>query len=177
MSTYTVNSIEDLGPEIARLLNKAVPALAVALRHEITESLMIEVQDRSPVDTGKYRASHTPSAGQIKTKVLTNLPGGGYPIPGAPEVEAALQGSPPGESAFVANAAADERYPDSGYAGLLEGGRRQYSRRSTGKTMWVGSEQATEGIYGPGVEALKGRRATIEEAAVERAKDAIRGGR
>jgi hypothetical protein len=175
MATFQVNGIEDLGPEIARLLNRAVPALAVALRHEITEALLFEVQDRSPVDTGRYRAAHTPSAGEIKTTRAANLPS--YPTPGSPEVEAALQGSPAGESAFVANAAADERYPDSGYAGLLEGGRRQYSRRSTGKTQWIGSNQAPEGIYGPSVQALKGKSATIEEAAVARARESIRGGR
>lgn len=136
---------------------------------------MVELVDRSPVGNpavdphpGKYRASHVPNAGVIRTVVLPNMPS--YPIPGIPEVEAATRGAGPEVSVFIANAAADERRPDESYAGLLEGGRRQYSRVNSRATVWIGSEQAPEGIYGPSVRALLGMRATLEAMAVERAK-------
>jgi len=175
VATHHLKNLGELGPALEEFLPRAVAALQVSLRDTIAEHAMVELVDRSPVGNpavdphpGKYRASHVPSAGQMVTRVLPNMPA--YPIPGIPEVEAALAGAGPEVSAFIANAAADERRPDSSYAGLLEGGRRQYSRTATRTTMWIGSEQAPEGIYGPAILALKGMRATIEAQAVERAK-------
>lgn len=173
--TYRLDSIEQLGPALQGFLGRLVPELQVALRGVIAEHAIVELVDRSPVGNpavdphpGKYRASHVPSAGNMVTKVLPNLPA--YPIPGIPEVEAALSGAGPDVSAWIANAAADERRPEESYAGILEGGRRQYSRTATRATMWIGSEQAPDGIYGPAILALRGMRATIEAKAVERVK-------
>ncbi len=173
--TYRLDSLEGLGPALEAYIPRAAAALTVSLRGVIAEHAIVELVDRSPVGDpvvdphpGKYRASHIPSAGQMVTRVLPNMPT--YPIPGIPEVEAALSGAGPDVSGFIANAAADDRRPDSSYAGILEGGRRQASRISSRTTMWVGSPQAPDGIYGPAVQALLGMRATIEAKALERAK-------
>lgn len=175
MSTYRLSSLEALGPALEAFLPRAVRELQASLRGVIMEHAIVELGDRSPVGNpavdphpGKYRASHVPSAGNMQTRVLPNMPA--YPIPGIPEVEAALAGAGPDVSGFIANAAADDRRPDSSYAGILEGGRRQASRIATRTTMWIGSEQAPEGIYGPAVLALRGMRATIEAQAVARAQ-------
>lgn len=175
MATYQLDSLEALGPALEAFLARAVPVLTTALRDSVAEHAIVELVDRSPVGNpavdphpGKYRASHIPSAGQMVTRVLPNLPA--YPIPGIPEVAAALSGADADTSAFIANAAADDRRPDQSYAGILEGGRRQYSRVSSKTTMWIGSEQAPEGIYGPAVQALRAMRATIEAQAVARAE-------
>lgn len=175
MATYRLNSLGELGPALEAYLPRAAAALQVSLRGVIMEHGIVELVDRSPVGNpvvdphpGKYRASHVPSAGNMETRVLPNMPA--YPIPGIPEVEAALSGAGPDVSGFLANAAADDRRPDSSYAGILEGGRRQASRIATRTTMWVGSEQAPEGIYGPAVLALRGMRATIEAEALTRAQ-------
>lgn len=174
-STYHLDSLEALGPALEAYIPRAAAALTVALRDTIAEHAIVELVDRSPVGNpavdphpGKYRASHVPSAGQMQTRVLPNMPA--YPIPGIPEVAAALSGAGPDDSAFIANAAADDRRPEDGYAGILEGGRRQYSRVASKTTMWIGSEQAPEGIYGPAIQALRGMRATIEAQAVKRAE-------
>lgn len=178
MPVYRLNSLEELGPALQAFLPRAVGVLQMSLRDVIAEHAMVELVDRSPVGNpvvdphpGKYRASHVPSAGNMVTRVLPNQPA--YPIPGIPEVEAALSGAGPEISAFIANAASDDRRPDSSYAGILEGGRRQYSRTATRTTMWIGSLQAPEGIYGPAILALRGMRATIEAQALERAKRRI----
>jgi hypothetical protein len=148
-----------------------VPQLARGLRDGIAIAMFLKLPELSPVATGKYRASHIPSAGSPRYVVLPDMPS--YPIPGQPEIEAVLRGTPPETSVFIANAAAPEAYPDSSYAGLLEGGRRMYSRRSTGKAQWIGSTQAPDGIYGPAVRSLEARRATIVEAAIRRAEALI----
>ena len=178
MATYRFDSLEEMGPAVAQYLNRAVPALYVALRDEIAEQAMVKLVDFSPVGDpavdphpGKYRASHIPNAGSILTRVLPNMPA--YPIPGIPEVEAATRGAGPAVSVFIANAAADERRPDSSYAGLLEGGRRQYSSVRSRKTIWIGSDQAPDGIYGPALRALQGMRGTIVASAIERARKGI----
>lgn len=175
MATYRLDSLEELGPALEAFLPRAVAELTASLRDVIAEHAIVELVDRSPVGDpavdphpGKYRASHVAAAGQMVTRVLPNMPS--YPIPGIPEVEAATAGAGPEVSVFIANAAADDRRPDQSYAGILEGGRRQYSRVSSRSTVWAGSEQAPEGIYGPAIRALQGMRATIEAKAVERAK-------
>jgi hypothetical protein len=175
MATYRLEGLDALGPALEAYLRRAYKALYACLREVIAESAMVKLVDLSPVGNaavdptaGKYRASHIPSVGEIQTKVLPNMPA--YPIPGIPEVEAVLRGADANSSVFIANAAADERRPDSSYAGLLEGGRRQYSRVSSRRTVWVGSEQAPDGIYGPAVRALLGMRATIVASAIKRAK-------
>lgn len=168
MPSIRLNSIEALGPALESYLKRAVPALYISLREVVAENAMVKLVDLSPVATGKYRASHVPSVGEIRTRVLPNMPA--YPIPGIPEVVAVLRGAPATASVFIANAAADERRPDSSYAGILEGGRRQYTRLSSRQSVWVGSEQAPEGIYGPAVRALLGMRATIVASAIKRAK-------
>lgn len=175
MATYHLDSLEALGPALAAYLPRALSVLTVSLRDIIAEHAIVELVDRSPVGDaavdphpGKYRASHIPSAGQMQTRVLPNLPA--YPIPGIPEVAAALSGAGPNVSAFIANAAADDRRSDESYAGILEGGRRQASRVSSKTTMWIGSHQAPDGIYGPAILALRAMRATIEAQALERAK-------
>lgn len=175
MATYKLDSLEALGPALADYLERAVTALYVSLREVVAENAMVKLVDFSPVGNaavdphpGKYRASHVPNAGEILTRVLPNMPA--YPIPGIPEVEAALRGASPGVSVFIANAAADDRRPNESYAALLEGGRRQYSRVASRTTLWIGSEQAPDGIYGPAVRALLGMRATIEASAIKRAQ-------
>jgi hypothetical protein len=182
VTTYRLDSLEALGPALAKLLDRAIPVLYASLRDVVAEEAMVKLVDLSPVGNaavdphpGKYRASHIPSVDQIVTKVLPNMPA--YPVPGIPEVEAVLRNASPTATVFIANAAADERYPDSSYAGPLEGGRRQYSRtgaswsKSAKATpIWIGSEQAPEGIYGPAVQALLGMRATIEASAIRRAQ-------
>lgn len=180
METYRLDSLEALGPALAKLLDRAVPILYASLRDVIAEEAMVKLVDLSPVGNaavdshpGKYRASHVVGVDQIVTRVLPNMPA--YPIPGIPEVEAVLRNAPPTSTVFIANAAADERRPDESYAALLEGGRRQYSRTGTGKSaratpIWIGSEQAPEGIYGPAVQALLGMRANIEASAIRRAQ-------
>lgn len=163
MPTYRLRSLEELGPALQAYLDRAVPALVTALRDVIAEHAMVELVDRSPVGNpavdphpGKYRASHVPNAGAIRTVVLPNMPS--YPLPGIPEVEAATRGAGPEVSVFIANAAADDRRPDSSYAGLLE------PPKAHSKT------QAPLGIYEPTIPALLGMRATLEGMAVERAK-------
>lgn len=175
MATYRLDGLDALGPALEELLTRAVPVLYSSLRDVIAEHAMVKLVDLSPVGNaavdphpGKYRASHVPAAGQIVAKVLPNMPA--YPIPGIPEVDAVTRGADPAVSVFIANAAADDRRPESSYSRLLEGGRRQYSRTGTRTTMWIGSTQAPEGIYGPAVQALLGMRATIEAEAVTRAK-------
>lgn len=175
MAIYQLDSIEALGPALQGYLDRLLPVLLTSLRDVIAEHAIVELVDRSPVGDpvvdphpGKYRASHVPAAGSMQTQVLPNVPA--YPIPGIPEIEAATQGAGPEVSIFIANAAADDRRPDSSYARLLEDGRRQYSRTASQTTMWIGSLQAPDGIYGPSIQALLGMRATIEAQAVQRAQ-------
>lgn len=163
MATYRLNSLEELGPALEAYLPRAAAALQASLRDVIAEHAIVELVDRSPVGDpavdphpGKYRASHVPAAGNMVTRVLPNMPA--YPIPGIPEVEAALSGAGPDVSAFIANAAADDRRPDESYAGFLEP-PKAHSKR-----------QAPDGIYAPAVLALRAMRATIEAQAIERAQ-------
>lgn len=167
LTIYRVSSLEALGPELLAFLVRAMPILYRSLRAEIAEEAMIKLVDFSPVRTGKYRASHTPAAGAIQARVLPNMPA--YHVPGIPDVDAALQSAGDDQPVFIANAAADARRPNSSYAGLLEDGRRQYSRRRNRTTMWVGSTAAEGGIYRPTVQALLAMRATIEANAIRRA--------
>lgn len=176
VATYRVKSLEELGPAVGEYLNRAFRVLQEELRAEVAERAIVELVDRSPVGNpatdphpGKYRASHTVSVGSIQAQALPDQPA--YPIPGVEAVSAALSGATdPGESVFLANAAVSgkKEYPYGKAA--LEPGRRQYSRVGSRTTMWIGSEQAPEGIYGPTVEALKGLRGTIEANAVRRAQ-------
>lgn len=165
MAVYEV-SLEELGPRLALYLERLIPAAYAALRDEVTTRAFLTVEEISPVASGKYRASHVANVGGPRTAVLPNLPA--FPIGGAPVIEMVLAEAGPADSVWIANAAADEKRPDSSYAGLLEGGRRQYTRMKTGTTMWIGSTQAPRGIYGPAVEILLQRRPEIEAAAVER---------
>src|SRR3954465_14978878 len=125
MSTYTVK-LEELGPALNAFLQRAIPVLYATLRDEVAAAAYYKVQELSPVATGRYRASHVVAAGRPQTVALA--PMAVYPLGGAPEVEAALASAGPGDSVFVANAAADPRYVDrpggGSYAMLLEGGRR-----------------------------------------------------
>lgn len=164
-------SLARLEGAVRDLRVRVAPQLTRFLRDGIATAMFLKLPELSPVDTGKYRASHIPSVGSPRYVVLPDMPS--YPIPGQPEIEAVLRGSPPEASVFIANAAAPESRPDSSYAGLLEGGRRMYSRRSTGKAQWIGSTQAPQGIYGPAVRAIQARRATIIEAAIRRAEALI----
>lgn len=175
MATYRIDSLEKLGPALERFLNRAILVVQEELRAEIAEQAIVKLVDISPVGNfatdphpGKYRASHTVSVGSIQAQALPDQPA--YPIPGIEAVSAALSGSDPGESVFLANGAVsgEKEYPYGKAA--LEPGRRQYSRVSSRTTMWIGSEQAPEGIYGPTVEALLGLRGTIEANAVKRAQ-------
>ena len=169
--------IEQLGPAMQALLNRVLPMLYAELRNEVARSVFVQLVDLSPVGDpsqdlhpGKYRASHVPSAGAIKTRVLPDMPA--YPIPGDEAIDAVTRSAPPNVAIYVANAAASEGQPGS-YAGLLEGGRRMYSRVGSRKAQWVGSTQAPEGIYGPAVRAILALRATIESRAVAKVKERI----
>lgn len=177
MATYRVKSLEELGPILGSFLDRAVPVLQEELRYAVVEAAVVEVVDRSPVGDpssdphpGKYRASHTVSVGSVQTKKLDDMPA--YPIPGAEMVSAALNGADPAESVFVANGAMSEGGYPYGKA-ALEPGRRQYTRVGSRTTMWIGSEQAPEGVYGPAVQALQGMRGTIVASAVRRAEKRI----
>lgn len=178
VSIYRVTTWEEFGPAVEGLLNRAVRVLQEELRAEIAERALVKLVDLSPVGdpavdehAGKYRASHIPSVGEIAVKFLPNMPS--YPVPGVEAVSAVLRGSDPAESVFIANSARNE---ESGYPygkDALEPGRRQYTRLGSGTTMWIGSVQAPEGIYGPAVRALLGMRGTIEATAVRRAKERL----
>lgn len=174
MAVYQV-TLEQLGPALEAFLARVVPLLYVELRNEIVENFYYKVQELSPVKTGRYRASHTISADVLRTVALGTLPS--YPIGGAPEIEAALAGAGPGSSIFIANAAADPKNasgPGGGsYAGILEGGRRQYSLIEGRRVRWAGSTQAPNGIYGPSVDALIAQRVTIVGNAVSRVKEGL----
>jgi hypothetical protein len=170
--------LEQLGPVLGAFLDRAVPVLQEELRAEIVEQALVKVVDLSPVGDpstdphpGKYRASHTVSVGSIQTQALADLPN--YPIPGIEMVASALAGADPAASVFIANGAVSgkKEYPYGKAA--LEPGRRQYTRVGSRTTMWIGSEQAPEGIYGPTVQALQGLRGTIEASAVRRAKERL----
>jgi len=164
--------MEEFGPALSTYLGHAYLALYVALRTQVAVQLFLELEVLSPVGdpakdrhTGKYRASHIASISAPKAVILPDLPS--YPLGGAPAIEAVLAEAAPEDALFIANAAASERYAaKGGYAKLLEGGRRQYSRMSSRKAQWIGSVQAPGGIYGPAVENVKGRAPEIEAAAV-----------
>jgi hypothetical protein len=171
-------SLEKLGPVLGAYLDRAVVVLQEELREAVVETAFTEVVDRSPVGnpstdphSGKYRASHSVSVGSIQTRDVGNMPS--YPIPGAEMVSAALNGSDPAASVFIANGAVSGKaeYPYGKAA--LEPGRRQYTRTGSRTTMWIGSEQAPDGIYGPAVRALLGMRGTIQDKAVRRARERL----
>ena len=178
MASQTV-TLEQLGPALQRLADRAVPLLYTELRNEVARRVFVKLVDLSPVGNaaqdrhpGKYRASHVPNVGEIKTKVLPDMPS--YPVPGDEAVDAVVGSAEPGKSIFIANGAATERYASKGsYAGLLEGGRRQYSRTKTRTTLWIGSTQAPHGIYGPAVRVILALRATIEASAIRRVKERL----
>jgi hypothetical protein len=175
----TTVELEQLGPAMQRLVDRALPMLYTELRNEVARRVFVKLVDLSPVGNaavdrhpGKYRASHVPNAGSIKTKVLPDMPS--YAVPGEEVVDAAVAPAPAASSVFIANAAASERYAAKGsYAGLLEPGRRQYSRTSSKRTIWIGSEQAPDGIYGPAVRAILAMRATIEASAIRSVKERL----
>lgn len=177
MATHRIR-IEALPGAMRHFRDVVVPGLSRALRDGVATAVFLKLPQLSPVGSpttdphpGKYRASHIASVGQPRYVVLPDLPA--YPIPGAPEIEAVLRQAALDATIFIANAAAPARSPDDSYAGLLEGGRRQYSRVATGKTQWIGSTQAPSGIYGPALEAVAARRATIEAAAIREAERLI----
>jgi hypothetical protein len=174
VSTYSVR-LEDLGPALEGFVARAIPVMYVALRDAVVEAAYYKVQELSPVATGRYKASHTISADSPRTVALATLPA--YPIGGAPEVEAALAAAGPDSVIYIANAAADPRYasrPGGGsYAAILEGGRREYTRLRTGRTQWIGSLQAPNGIYGPARDALLAESVTIVGNAVARARERL----
>jgi hypothetical protein len=170
-------TLEQLGPALEALVGRSLPLLYHELRAEVSRRVFAELVTISPVGnpsvdkhSGKYRASHVPSAGQIKIRVLPDMPS--YPIPGDEVVDAVTSSATPGTSVFIANAARSDG-AKSGYAGILEGGRRMYSRVATRRAQWVGSEQAPEGVYGPAVRAIKALRATIEASAIRRVKERL----
>ncbi len=158
MAAPHVLTMDQIGPAVERFAEVAIPMLYRELRRQIAVSLFVKLQDLSPVKTGKYKASHIPSAGSIQTRVLPDLPS--FPIPGEHVVDSVLANAAPEVSIFIANAAAPERSPSKSYAALLET-RRQYSRRRTQRAQFVGSAQAPDGIYGPAVRAIQALRATI----------------
>lgn len=168
-------SLEQLGPVLESYLARVIPLVYASLRYEIVTEFLFKVQELSPVASGRYRGSHVVSAGVLRTVALATLPA--YPILGEPEVEAILAAAPASVPIYIANAAADPKYasrPGGGsYARLLEDRRRQYTRLRTGTTMWVGSLQARNGIYGPAREALLGQRVTIVSNAIARVKEAF----
>lgn len=178
MATYEV-TLEQFGPALARVLGSAYRALAVALRAQVAVELYLELEVLSPVGDpakdkhpGKYRASHIASIGSPQPEVLPDLPT--YPLRGAPYIETVLAEAPPGASVWIANAAATAKYAEKGvYGGLLEGGRRQYSRRASQKTQWIGSTQASDGIYGPAVRNIRARAPEIEAAAVAQVRESM----
>lgn len=170
-------TLDQLGPALEQFMGRALPLLYVELRKEVSRRAFTELVTISPVGnpsvdrhSGKYRASHIPSAGSIKIRVLPDMPS--YPVPGDETIDAVTDSAPPAQSVFIANAAKSDG-AKSGYAGILEGGRRMYSRVGTRKAQWVGSEQAPEGVYGPAVRAIKALRATIEASAIRRVKERL----
>lgn len=175
----TVVELQQLGPALQRLAERAVPMLYKELRNEVTRRVFVKLVDLSPVGDpakdrhpGKYRASHIPSAGEIKAVVLPDMPS--YPIPGDEAIDAVADQAGPSTSIFIANAAATERYAHKGsYARLLEDGRRQYSRVSTHTTLYVGSTQAPHGIYGPAVQAILALKSTIIASALSNVKERL----
>lgn len=168
-------TLGQLGPALETYLGRVIPAVYVAVRDGIVTEFVFKVQELSPVASGRYRGSHVVSAGVLRTVALATLPA--YPILGEPEIEAILTSAAPSQPIFVANAARDPKYadrPGSGsYARLLEDGRRQYTSLRSGTTMWVGSTQAPNGIYGPAREALLGERVTIVSNAIARVKETL----
>ena len=164
MPTYR---LRHLGRAVEVLLRDLVPRVTAAVRDEVIEEGLRELVERSPVASGKYRASHVVGTGSPRGVVLPDLPS--YPIPGDSEARAGVRGASPSAVAFIANRAAAEKRPDYSYARhAIEPGRRQYSRRSTRKAQWIGSEQAPAGVYGPTVRVLFARRATIVRNALAR---------
>lgn len=169
MSKRTIR-IDQFPAELQRLIAVLIPTLG----HELAMAVMLylhrNIVKASPVGDprvdqhpGKYRASHTVSAGRPVFRDLPDQPS--YPIPGDPEAIAGMRQSKPGQDLFVATDARSDG-AERGYSGFLEGGRRQYSRVSTQMAMWIGSEQASEGVYEPSVATTAGQRDTIASAAI-----------
>ena len=184
--------IEELGDALGVLVKRVHPMLVREVRDEIGREAFLEVVQRSPVGglglsvpsgkprrdphPGRYRAGHVASAGSPEPIDLPFLPS--YPTPGEEAFDAGVAGSSEAESVFVSNATqgkpsgkTGQRYAYGKWA--LEDGRRQYSRVSTRVTLWIGSEWAPDGVYGPTVVAVKARRATIKRRALRKVKAKI----
>lgn len=157
MSVYHLRGLDALGPALAAWLPRAVDALYDSVRLEIAEEAMAELETLSPVKTGRYRASHTPAVGEVVTRHLPIMTA--YPVDGVARVHEAVAGSPADSVVYIANAVEGKEGSGS-YAGILEAGR---------------SKQAPEGVYGPTVQALLDRRATIVANGIERARARLGG--
>lgn len=181
MSTVEI-PLEQLPQALQDMIELLVPTLGLELAKAAMLHLHRNIVRASPVGDpredkhpGLYRDSHTVSKGAPVFKEMPILPS--YPIPGDDDAEAGMAGAEPGETLFVATEAKPEG-AKRGYSDILEAGRRQYSRRevyfkngkqlSRGRsTMWIGSEQAEDGVYEPSVAVTLEEHATIEAEAIK----------
>jgi hypothetical protein len=168
MASQTIR-IEQLPGVLERLVEVVVPQLSVELKNAVTRELFLEIVTLSPVGhpgsddhPGKFRASNVASLGEPRRLVLPDM--AAYPVPGAADIDAVLQGSTRENvevPAWIANAAADEARPDDPYAWILELGRHT---DSLGRA--AGSNQALEGVYVVAVANVGDRHATLETNAI-----------
>jgi hypothetical protein len=162
--------LADLGAVFARRNRRLHDELVSEVRNDIAREFFLDVVEHTPVDTGKARASNTASAGAKKLLVLGDLPS--HPIPGREVVDGAAATASPQDTLWISNAA--QRKGRSGiyayFAWALEPGRRMYSRLATGKSQYIGSDQAPMGIYGPAYNRLRARLPKIAKAAAARVR-------
>lgn len=171
MSTARIYTMASFPEAFRAYIAQLIPTLGEELTKAIARHLWLELGITSPIGhplrdphPGKYQASHTISLGGPAYKKLRDLPS--YPRLSGPEADSVLTAAQPGQAIYISNAAANDRKPDQSYAGLLEGGRRQYSRLKSRKTMWIGSTQAPEGVYYPALKAISTQRDTIAAEAI-----------
>lgn len=179
MGRGEIIEIAELPEALQKVVGELIPELGLQLSKATMRALQRTIVETSPVEhpgtgrhPGKYRASHVISPRQPAFVDLPDAPS--YPIPGELEADAQMAGALPGDDLYIAtHAVSDGDLHDRGYSDILEGGRVQYSRVRTHTTMWMGSEQAPEGVYYPAVKVVAELHATIEAEAIKATEEAL----
>lgn len=160
-------TMRELGPQLERIRRGPLMAFGLDLKRRVARNLYLEVERRSPVGSnktsrhpGKYRSSHTLANGAPLFRQIPDAPG--YGIPGLSSIAGVLAAMTLASDSYLGNAVRSDGARSS-YAPILENpGVDKRGRR-------IGSPQAPRGVYGPAVDAVLARAATLVEQSVRAA--------